>query len=55
MGSLAIETEHVLLGLVREAKGLTSRVFERASVSLPSIRSEISKPPLSSREDLDVD
>ncbi len=41
LGSLAIETEHVLLGLVREGKGLTSRIFERASVSLPSIRSEI--------------
>ena len=28
-GSLSIETEHVLLGLVREGKGLTSRLFER--------------------------
>jgi ATP-dependent Clp protease ATP-binding subunit ClpC len=41
LGSLAIETEHVLLGLVREGKGLTSRIFERAAVSLPSIRREI--------------
>jgi ATP-dependent Clp protease ATP-binding subunit ClpC len=40
-GSFSIETEHVLLGLVREGKGLTSRLFGRASVSLASIRSEI--------------
>ena len=40
-GSLAIETEHVLLGLVREGKGLTSRIFERASISLPGIRADI--------------
>jgi len=40
-GGLAIETEHVLLGLVREGKGLTSRIFERASISLASIRADI--------------
>jgi ATP-dependent Clp protease ATP-binding subunit ClpC len=40
-GSLSIETEHVLLGLVREGKGLTSRLFERFSISLADIRAEI--------------
>ena len=40
-GSLAIETEHVLLGLVREGKGLTSRIFERALISLAGIRADI--------------
>ena len=40
-GSLAIETEHVLLGLVREGKGLTSRIFEGASISLAGIRADI--------------
>ncbi len=41
LGSPAIETEHLLLGLAREGKGLTSRVFARAQVSLESLRHEI--------------
>ena len=40
-GSLSIETEHVLLGLVREGKGLTSRLLAPFSISLDGIRSEI--------------
>ena len=40
-GSLSIETEHLLLGLVREGKGLTRRLFAPFSVSLDGIRSEI--------------
>ena len=41
LGSVSIETEHLLLGLIREGKGLTSRLFSRAQVSLDTIRKEI--------------
>ena len=41
LGSVSIETEHLLLGLIREGKGLTSRIFARSHLSLESIRKEI--------------
>ena len=41
LGSISIETEHLLLGLIREGKGLTSRVFARSHLSLEAIRKEI--------------
>ncbi|HVW03417.1 MAG TPA: ATP-dependent Clp protease ATP-binding subunit [Vicinamibacterales bacterium] len=41
LGSNTIETEHLLLGLIREGKGLTSRIFARSHLSLESIRKEI--------------
>jgi ATP-dependent Clp protease ATP-binding subunit ClpC len=41
LGSTSIETEHLLLGLIREGKGLTSRIFTRSHLSLESIRKEI--------------
>ena len=41
LGSVSIETEHLLLGLIREGKGLTSRIFSRSHLSLESIRKEI--------------
>jgi len=41
LGSQSIETEHLLLGLIREGKGLTSRLFARANVGLDAIRKEI--------------
>jgi ATP-dependent Clp protease ATP-binding subunit ClpC len=41
LGSISIETEHLLLGLIREGKGLTSRIFTRQHLSLDSIRKEI--------------
>ena len=41
LGSISIETEHLLLGLIREGKGLTSRIFARSSLSLESIRKDI--------------
>ncbi len=41
LGNITIETEHLLLGLIREGKGLTSRIFARAHFSLESIRKEI--------------
>ena len=41
LGSISIETEHLLLGLIREGKGLTSRIFARSRLSLENIRKEI--------------
>ncbi|HEY7411862.1 MAG TPA: ATP-dependent Clp protease ATP-binding subunit [Vicinamibacteria bacterium] len=41
LGSNAIETEHLLLGLIREGKGLTSRIFGKSHLSMESIRKEI--------------
>src|SRR6266536_3074366 len=40
-GAPAIEPEHLLLGLMREDKTLTGRLFPRAQVSIESIRKEI--------------
>jgi len=41
LGSISIETEHLLLGLIRERKGLTSRIFARSHLSVEDIRKEI--------------
>ena len=41
LGSAAIETEHVLLGLIREGKGLTSRLFSKSHLSMDQIRKEV--------------
>ena len=41
LGSISIETEHLLLGLIREGKGLTSRIFARSHLSLESIRKDV--------------
>src|SRR4029434_10708214 len=41
LGSISIETEHLLLGLIREDKGLTSRIFARSHLSLENIRKDI--------------
>jgi len=41
LGSVSIETEHLLLGLIREGKGLTTRIFGRSHLSLENIRKEI--------------
>ena len=41
LGSNSIETEHLLLGLIREGKGLTSRIFAKSHLSMDSIRKEI--------------
>src|ERR687886_804858 len=40
-GAPAIEPEHLLLGLMREDKTLTSRFFPRAQVTIEAIRKEI--------------
>jgi ATP-dependent Clp protease ATP-binding subunit ClpC len=34
LGVPSIETEHLLLGLIREGKGLTSRIFAQSHLSL---------------------
>jgi ATP-dependent Clp protease ATP-binding subunit ClpC len=41
LGSNSIETEHLLLGLIREGKGLTSRIFSKSHMSMESIRKDI--------------
>src|SRR6185503_19950554 len=41
LGSLSIETEHLLLGLMREGKGLIGRIFARAHLSPENIRREV--------------
>jgi ATP-dependent Clp protease ATP-binding subunit ClpC len=40
-GSPCIETEHLLLGLIREDKNLTTRFFPKANVNIQEIRKEI--------------
>jgi hypothetical protein len=41
LGSIQIETEHLLLGLLREGKGVTSHLFARFNVSLNAVRQDI--------------
>src|SRR5713226_6554966 len=41
LGSPYIETEHILLGLLREDKNLPNRFLSRPNLSLDSIRKEI--------------
>jgi ClpA/ClpB-like protein len=44
VGSASIEPEHVLLGLIRAAQGLTNRIFERAQLSLEDARADVAAP-----------
>ena len=41
LGSVSIETEHLLLGLIREGKGLMSRVLARSNVSAEALRKDV--------------
>jgi len=41
LGSIDIDTEHLLLGLIRESKGLTNRLFADAGIVLDDIRDEV--------------
>jgi len=41
LGSRTIETEHLLLGLIREGNGITSRIFSRCKITFEEIRKEI--------------
>ena len=40
-GSMRIDTEHLLLGLIRDSKGLTNRLFADAGAALDDIRHEV--------------
>lgn len=41
LGGPSIETEHILLGLIREGKGVTSQLLARARISFEDIRKEV--------------
>jgi ATP-dependent Clp protease ATP-binding subunit ClpC len=41
LGSTSIDTEHLLLGFIREGKGLTRRLFADAGIGLDEIRDEV--------------
>jgi Clp amino terminal domain, pathogenicity island component len=41
LGSIRIDTEHLLLGLIRDGKGLTNRLFADAGIALDDIRDEV--------------
>src|SRR5689334_13097618 len=41
LGSISIEVDHLLLGLMREHKGLASRMFALAQLPLEHIRADI--------------
>ncbi|HXQ76885.1 MAG TPA: Clp protease N-terminal domain-containing protein [Gemmatimonadaceae bacterium] len=41
LGSIDIDTEHVLLGLIREGKGLTDRLFTHSGIAVHDIRAEV--------------
>ena len=43
LGSVAIETEHLLLGLLREGRSLTRRLFARAQVSRADLRKDVAE------------
>jgi ATP-dependent Clp protease ATP-binding subunit ClpC len=44
LGSSFIETEHLLLGVIRVADDLTSRIFVDASLSVDAVRNEMAPP-----------
>ena len=54
LGSASIETEHLLLGLIREGKGLTSRLFGKSQLSMEQIRKEIEEALTLPGEGLDL-
>jgi uncharacterized protein (TIGR03435 family) len=41
LGSTGIDTEHLLLGLIRQGKGLTNRLFADAGIAFDDIRHEV--------------
>ena len=41
LGGTAIEPEHILLGLLRESKGLVMRIFQRTNISPATLREQI--------------
>jgi ATP-dependent Clp protease ATP-binding subunit ClpC len=47
LGQTSIETEHLLLGLIRERKGAIDRIFAGANVPLATIRSALERHAVS--------
>ena len=43
LGSSVIDTEHLLLGLIHEPKGLIARLFADAGIALDDIRDEVTR------------
>jgi uncharacterized protein (TIGR03435 family) len=41
LGSASLDTEHLLLGLIREGNGLTDRLFADAGIGIDEIRDEV--------------
>jgi ATP-dependent Clp protease ATP-binding subunit ClpC len=41
LGDMTIDTEHILLGLLREGKGLTSRVLQPAQIRFTEVRAKL--------------
>jgi ATP-dependent Clp protease ATP-binding subunit ClpC len=41
LGGHSIETEHLLLGLLRQARGVVERIFTEADVTYEAVRTEI--------------
>ena len=41
LGGNAIETEHLLLGLLREGRGVTGDIFERAKLQFDTLRADV--------------
>lgn len=44
LGSLSIDTEHLLLGLMRESKGVVAKILAAANFPSAKVRSEIEVP-----------
>jgi ATP-dependent Clp protease ATP-binding subunit ClpC len=40
-GALCVDTEHLLLGLIRDGKGLTNRLFADVGIALDDMRDEV--------------
>ena len=41
LGAHSIQTEHVLLGLIREGKGLTQRLLNRGNLKMEEVRRQV--------------
>jgi ATP-dependent Clp protease ATP-binding subunit ClpC len=50
LGSISIEPEHLLLGLIRLDQGLPSRIFARSHLSVEAIRKGIEGRTVGSKE-----
>ena len=60
LGSTAIGSEHLLLGLLREGRGLTGRIFERAGLDSVDVHMEIGeamagRPKIATHVEIPID